>query len=103
MKKLVISLTMVLAILTAVPLFAAFMVVVLASPAAGEVLKAQACQGSSMVVTGPWRVPTSQKYVITSGFGPRPSPGGIGSTDTKASTSRCSQRPDPSSPRPPAP
>ncbi|PWJ23271.1 NlpC/P60 family protein [Branchiibius hedensis] len=81
MKKLVVGLTMVLAILTAVPLLAAFMVVVVASPAAGEELKAQDCQGGSTVATGPWRVPTAQKYTITSGFGPRMSPGGIGSTN----------------------
>ncbi len=80
MKKLVISLTMVLAILTAVPLCAAFLVVVVASPAVGEELRAQECQGGSTVATGPWRVPTSQKYTITSGFGPRKSPDGIGST-----------------------
>lgn len=80
MKKLVIVLASVLAFLTAVPLCVAFMVVVIASPAAGAELKAQQCQGGTTVASGPWRVPTSQKYIITSGFGTRPSPGGIGST-----------------------
>ncbi|MDQ2852851.1 MAG: peptidoglycan DD-metalloendopeptidase family protein [Actinomycetota bacterium] len=81
MKKLVVVLASVLAFLTAVPLCVAVMVVVIASPAAGAELKAQQCQGGTTFATGPWRVPTSQRYTITSGFGPRSSPGGIGSTD----------------------
>ncbi|WP_197275232.1 peptidoglycan DD-metalloendopeptidase family protein [Luteipulveratus halotolerans] len=69
-------------LMTAVPLVAALMVVAVTAPAAGEELKAQQCQGGdSAVATGPWRVPTSKKYTITSGFGPRASPGGIGSTN----------------------
>lgn len=81
MKKVVIGLAMVLALMVAAPLAAAVMIVVVSSPAAGEELKAQKCQSGLTVATGPWRVPTAQKYVITSGFGHRTSPGdGIGST-----------------------
>jgi Membrane proteins related to metalloendopeptidases len=76
MKKVVIGLAMVLALMVAAPLAAAVMIVVVSSPAAGEELKAQECQSGSTVATGPWRVPTAQKYVITSGFGHRTSPGG---------------------------
>ncbi|MBO1756477.1 M23 family metallopeptidase [Allobranchiibius sp. CTAmp26] len=80
MKKFLLGLAVAVTLTTAVPLFAVILVVVVASPAAGEVIATQQCQGDPTTATGSWRVPTAQHYVITSGFGPRPSPGGIGST-----------------------
>lgn len=70
------------ALIAAVPLMAALVVAPVTSPAAGEELAITQCDqgGAQVQPTGAWRVPTSQRYVITSGFGPRPSPGGIGST-----------------------
>ena len=71
------------ALIAGAPLFAALIVGPVTSPAAGQELAATQCEqgGPQVQATGDWRVPTSQRYVITSGFGPRSSPGGgIGST-----------------------
>ena len=53
-----------------VPFLAALMVSAIASPAAGQELKAIACAGS-MPASGLWRPPFQQGYVPTSGFGMR--------------------------------
>ena len=81
MKKAVLTATTVLVLLAVVPMFAALLVVAVITPAAAHEIQAQQCQSGTDVATGSWRVPTAQKYTITSGFGHRVSPGGIGSTN----------------------
>ncbi|WP_137122956.1 peptidoglycan DD-metalloendopeptidase family protein [Segeticoccus rhizosphaerae] len=78
MKKVAI-LGLLVAPVLLVPLAAVLLLATIATPAISQELKTLACGGPT-VATGTWRPPTNQKYTITSGFGHRASPGGIGST-----------------------
>src|SRR5665811_503846 len=70
MKKIAAVLGPIVVMIMMVPFLAALMVTAIASPAAGQELKAIACAGST-AAGGSWRPPFQQAYVLTSGFGMR--------------------------------
>jgi Peptidase family M23/Transglycosylase SLT domain/NlpC/P60 family len=70
MKKIAAVVCPIVLMIMLVPFLAALMVTAIASPAAGQELKAIACAGS-MPASGSWRPPFQQGYVRTSGFGMR--------------------------------
>src|SRR5450759_4318562 len=70
MKKTAAVLGPIVAVIMMVPFLAALMVTSIASPAAGQELKAIACTGTT-AASASWRSPFQQGYVLTSGFGMR--------------------------------
>src|SRR5674476_261664 len=70
MKKSATVLGPIVAVIMMVPFLAALMVTAIASPAAGQELKAITCAGST-AASGSWRPPFQQGYILTSGFGMR--------------------------------
>jgi cell wall-associated NlpC family hydrolase len=70
MKKTATVLGPIVVMIMMVPFLAALMVTAIASPAAGQELKAIACAGTT-AASGSWRPPFQQAYVLTSGFGMR--------------------------------
>jgi Peptidase family M23/Transglycosylase SLT domain/NlpC/P60 family len=70
MKKIAALLGPIVVMIMMVPFLAALMVTAIASPAAGQELKAIVCAGP-MPASGSWRPPFQQGYALTSGFGMR--------------------------------
>src|SRR5665647_550709 len=70
MKKIAVVLGPIVVMIMMVPFLAALMVTAIASPAAGQELKAIACAGTT-AASGSWRPPFQLAYVLTSGFGMR--------------------------------